>query len=195
MKRGAIGALVASAVMALLWAGIASAAAGSGTLEICKAGDNGAAGQKFNISYAKGTATPTTVTVTGGTCNAGDHGARRHLHASGGPLERPLGHVRILGHPAGQLGLRERPPRQAQGHGRRERRDAGDARQQPSRRTIKVCKWSASPALQGAQFSFTVNGQTVTAVAGKNAANAGLLDRALDAARHQDQGAGDRADR
>ena len=43
----------------------------------------------------------------------------------------------------------------------------------PSTATIKVCKWSASPALQGAQFSFTVNGQTVTATAGKNAANAG----------------------
>ena len=43
----------------------------------------------------------------------------------------------------------------------------------PSSATIKVCKWSASSALQGAQFSFTVNGQTVTATAGKNAANAG----------------------
>ena len=27
-------------------------------------------GRSFNISYAKGTATPKTVTVTGGTCNA-----------------------------------------------------------------------------------------------------------------------------
>ena len=43
----------------------------------------------------------------------------------------------------------------------------------PAGATIKVCKWSASPALQGAQYSFTVNGQTVTATAGKNAANAG----------------------
>ena len=43
----------------------------------------------------------------------------------------------------------------------------------PAGATVKVCKWSASPALQGAQYSFTINGQTVTAVAGKNAANAG----------------------
>ena len=132
MKRATIGALVASAFMALLWTGIASAA--NGTLEICKAGDNGAAGQSFDISYAKGTATPTTVTVTGGTCNAGDLGADRHLHAAGGPLERPLGDERLVGRPLGQLGLRERPRRQAQGDGRRERRDAGDARQLALRR-------------------------------------------------------------
>ena len=48
MKRATIGALVASAFMALLWTGVASAA--NGTLEICKAGDNGAAGQSFDFS-------------------------------------------------------------------------------------------------------------------------------------------------
>ena len=60
---------------------------------------------------------------------SGDHGAGRHLHPPGRPLQRPLGHVRLVGRPRGQLGLRERPPRQAQGHGRRERGDAGDDRQ------------------------------------------------------------------
>ena len=63
---------------------------------------------------------------------------------------------------------------------------------QPAAATIKVCKWSASPALQGAQFSFTVNGQTVTGTAGKSAATAGLLDRAHDRAGHEAEDPGER---
>ena len=156
-----------------LWAGIASAAASSGTLEICKAADNGAAGLMFNFSYAKGTATPTNVTVTGGTCNAGGLGACGHLHVAGGPRGglwvmsgssvAPSGNWVSENDRAGKLKVTVVANAETQ----------ATLVNSPAGATIKVCKWSASPALQGAQFSFTVNGQTVTAVAGKNAANPG----------------------
>ena len=173
VKRAAIGALLASALMALLWAGIASAAAGSGTLEICKAGDNGAAGQKFNISYAKGTATPTTVSVTGGTCNpavsvpVGTYTLQEDLSSGlwvmSGSQVVPSGNWVSENDRAGKLKVTVVANAETQ----------ATLVNSPAWATIKVCKWSASPALQGAQFSFTVNGQTVTATAGKNAANAG----------------------
>ena len=48
--------------------------------------------------------------------------------------------------------------------------------------TIKVCKYSSSPALQGAQYSFTVGTTTVTANAGLEQGDRRLLDRGDDAA-------------
>ena len=168
-----IGALLASALMCALWAGIASAAASNGTLEICKAGDNGAAGQKFNISYAKGTATPTSVTVTGGTCNAaisvpvGTYTLQEDLSSGlwvmSGSSVVPAGNWVSENDRVGKLKVSVVANAETQ----------ATLVNSPAGATIKVCKWSASPALQGAQYSFTVNGQTVTAVAGKNAANPG----------------------
>ena len=56
----------------------------------------------------------------------------------------------------------------------------------PTRRraaTIKVCKWSSSPALQGKQYSFTVGTTTVTATAGSQQGDRRLQRRRDDAAR------------
>ena len=171
MKRATIGALVASAFMALLWTGVASAA--NGTLEICKAGDNGAAGQSFDISYVKGTGTPKSVTVTGGTCDAavsvptGTYTLQEDLSSGlwvmSGSSVVPSGNWVSENDRTGKLKVTVVANAETQ----------ATIVNSPSAATIKVCKWSASPALQGAQFSFTVNGQTVTATAGKNAANAG----------------------
>jgi hypothetical protein len=44
---------------------------------------------------------------------------------------------------------------------------------EPAAASLKVCKWSATKQLQGAEYSFTTLGQTLTAVAGASAATAG----------------------
>jgi hypothetical protein len=155
-----------------LWAGVASAA--SGQLELCKAGDNGAAGQTFKIAYQKGsTGSPTSVTVTGGTCNAA--------------VSVPVGtYILTEDLSSGQWVMSGDSvvPSSAWVSDNTKRGTlkvtvVANAETQatfvnsPAGATVKVCKWSASTQLQGAQYSFNVNGQTVTATAGKNAAGAG----------------------
>jgi hypothetical protein len=175
--RGTRAAAIAGAIggaflVFAIWAGAASAA--NGSLEICKSGLNGAAGQTFKIAYQKGsTGAQTTVTVTGGSCNAaisvpigtyiltedltsgqwvmsGDNVTPSSAWVSDN-VRRGIVKVTVTANQETQA----------------------EFVNSPAGATVKVCKWSASPALQGAQYSFNVNGQTVIAAAGKNAANAG----------------------
>jgi hypothetical protein len=169
---GFIAAATGTALVCALWAGIASAA--NGSLEICKSGLNGAAGQTFKVAYQKGsTGTPTTVSVTGGSCNAaisvpiGTYILTEDLSSGqwvmsgdnvtpssawvADSVKRGMVKVTVVANAETQV----------------------EFVNQPAGSTIKVCKWSSSPALQNAQYSFNVGGTTVTATAGKTAATAG----------------------
>ena len=53
-----VGALASAALLCALWAGVASAAAGTGTIEICKSAANGAAGTAFTFQLQRGTNAP-----------------------------------------------------------------------------------------------------------------------------------------
>ena len=166
-------AAIAGAIVAFaFWAGAASAA--SGSLELCKAADNGAAGQTFKISYQKGsTGSPTSVPVTGGSCNTavsvppGTYILNEDLSSGqwvmSGDSVVPSGSWVSENVKKGQVKVSVVANQETQ----------VTFVNSPAGATVKVCKWSSSQALQGAQYSFNVNGQTVTATAGKNAANAG----------------------
>jgi len=80
---------VASALLFAWWTGVASAATTTGTLEICKSGDNGATGQNFNFSVARGQNTVGTVTnLPGGA--AGGSNCATVAAPSGGAAQLPL---------------------------------------------------------------------------------------------------------
>jgi hypothetical protein len=170
VRRGVLTVTVAAIALAV-WAGAASAA--TGQLEICKAGDNGAAGQSFAFTYVKGAGTPAGVSVSGGSCSApipvavGSYLIQEDLSRGQWTMQGasvvPAGAWVSENDRAGKVKVTISANAETQ----------VTVTNTPAAATVKVCKWSASPALQGAQYSFTVNGQTVTAVAGKNAAGAG----------------------
>src|SRR5579871_4926381 len=166
-------AVSATALLCALWAGIASAAgAANGSIEICKAPDNGAAGQSFSFTGTSGAAT-VSATVTGGSCSA--------------PLTAKAGSWVILEDLSSGLWTMQSDSVVPSANWLSDNVKAGKIKvtvvagqetqitvvNAPAAATVKVCKWSASPALQGAQYSFTVGNTPVTAVAGKSQALAG----------------------
>ena len=166
-------AVAASALLCAMWTGIASAAgAGPGSIEICKAPDNGAAGQSFSFTATLGTST-LNATVTGGSCSA--------------PMSAKAGSWVILEDLSSGLWTMTADSVVPSANWVSDNVKVGKVKinvvsgqetqvtvtNAPALATIKVCKWSSSPALQGAQYSFTIGSSPVTAVAGKNQANAG----------------------
>jgi YVTN family beta-propeller protein len=157
----------------VLYAVAVAGARTSGTLEICKSAANGAAGQAFSFTATSGSGAVVTATVKGGTCSS--------------PLSTPAGSYTVVEDLSsglwGMAGAQVVPPSallsENDSAGKVKVTVSANAETQvtvinaAASATVKVCKWSAASQLQGAQFSFTVNGQPVTAVAGKNAASAG----------------------
>ena len=160
------GAVALSVLLCGLWAGVASArSAANGTIEICKSADNGAAGVPFSFTATKGTATQA-VTVVGGTCStpfvaaAGTWVILEDL-SSGiwnqvGASTQPANALVAENDKAGKVKV-------AVVAGAETQVTVTNAQ---SAATIKVCKYSSSPVIQGAQFSFTIGTTSVTATAG-----------------------------
>jgi hypothetical protein len=167
--------LAPAALVALVvvWVGAASAA--SSSLEICKSDANGAAGVTFTFTATNiATGASQQVTVVGGTC----------AH----PFDAAVGKWQITENLSSGLWNVASVAVQPAGALVNENDTAGwvkvkvsaSAETQvtftdtPAGATLKVCKFSASPALQGKQFSFTVGATTtLTATAGASKATAG----------------------
>ena len=192
-----VAAVAVSVIMCALWTGAASGAssnASSGLLELCKAADNGAAGQQFDFTATMG-GNVLHISVTGGQCSspvAAQSGnwvivedLSSGLWQLQGATAVPASSLLSVTPRAGKVKVSVATAVETQ----------VTFVNKPAGATVKVCKWSSSPALQGSQYSFTVNGQTVTATAGKNAGERGLLGRARNAAGHEAQGPGERARR
>jgi hypothetical protein len=147
-----------------------------GSLELCKDGSGGAAGQVFKFSGTNLTngATFGPISVTGGTCNSAMTVAAGRWQifedlSSGlwsvseidvvppaNFISQSLlaGWVKVIvqaNAPETQVTFFNQP--------------------QPG--TLKICKFSSTPAIQGNQFSFTVGTKTLTAIAGTTKATAG----------------------
>ena len=97
--------------------------------------------------------------------------------------------------PERQLGLRERPRRQAQGHGRRERGDAGDDRQLARRRDGQGLQVEREPRSAGRAVQLHRQRPDRDRDRRQERGERGLLDRARDPARHEAQGPGERPGR
>jgi hypothetical protein len=165
---------LAAALVVAWWAGAAATrSTANGSIEICKSGANGAAGQTFSFTLTKGTTSLPPVTVTAPGCSravtvaAGSWTVQEDL-SSGSWM---VAGISVLGgtvvtetDSAGKIKVTV---------------PAGANETQvsftnaPVSGTIKVCKWSSTPSFQGKQYSFTAAGQTLTAVAGSSAASAG----------------------
>ena len=181
LRRSRCDCLVSCCVCGL-WAGVASArSAANGTLEICKAADNGAAGAPFNFTATRARR-PRRSTSIGGTCST--------------PVTAAAGNWVILEDLSSgiwnQVGASVQPANALLAENDKVGKvkvavTAGAETQvtvtnAQAAATIKVCKYSSSPAIQGAQFSFTIGTTAVTATAGSSKATAGCSDRRDDPA-------------
>jgi hypothetical protein len=153
----------------------APAATGPGSLEICKAPDNGANGVSFSFTATNLTTSATlSVNVTGGSCSAAltaDPGKWQVQENLSSGLWNVAGVVTV---PASAW-VSEKD---SAGWAKVMVTSAAETQvtftDAPASATLKVCKWSRSPSLQGSQFSFTIAPSTVvTAIAGTSAASAG----------------------
>jgi len=147
-----------------------------GQLELCKDGANGAAGATFKFSGTNLTngATFGPVTVTGGTCTAAfdvpagrwqifedlSSGLWQMVGVDVVPFANYIGQLNSAGWVKVKV-IANAPETQV------------TFKNQPAPATLKVCKFSSSPAIQGSQFNFTVGTSTLTATAGTSKATAG----------------------
>ena len=180
MKRGprrlATFLVAAAAVVAVsvAWAGIASAA--TGTIEICKAPDNGANGVKFTFTATNvANGNVKTVNVKGGSCS-------NQLNAGTGKwqIEEDLATgiwnvtaidvIPLTNSVTGSTDLANGDTTIKVTAGVETQVTYTNAQ---ASATFKVCKWSATPGFVGATYSFTVLGQVLQAVAGDSLADAG----------------------
>ena len=172
------GAIVTSALLGSIWAGVAAAGKNAGKqpvtpgqIEICKSGDNGALGQQFNFTITNNS-TNQAVQIAGGSCSAalsfnpGSYTITEDL--SGG-----LWQIKSIAVQPDDAWLSETDKKgmvkvtvTAGQETQVSYTDAG------APGTFKVCKWSASPSLQGKQYTFTIGTQTVTAIAGSSPGSA-----------------------
>jgi len=173
--RAALAVAGAVLVSLALFAGAGAAGRGAGsatgTLELCKAADGGAAGSAFSFTLTSGT-TSLSEAVTGGTCTdvsvaAGNWTITEDLQSGTFTMTGAT----VLPDSA-WLSENDRT-----GKVRVAVSSGGDTQvtisNQQAAATIKVCKWSSSQQLQQKQFSFTVGQQAVTAVAGGSPDTAG----------------------
>ena len=169
-----VAAVFVAMVVSVAWAGMASAATGS--LEICKAPDNGANGVSFKFTATNlNTGATKTVSVKGGSCSspmpAGtakwavqedlSNGLWNVTHIAVQPATNALFGALDLAN--GIIGVKVTADTETQVTFTNAQAAA----------TLKVCKWSGSGAIQGNSFTFNVGGTIVTAVAGPDAADAG----------------------
>jgi hypothetical protein len=150
-------------------------------LVVCKAADNGAAGQTFSFTATKGTGSPTALPdVTGGNCSAavttlaaGRYTVKENLSSGkwavtgiavdpqsalvAGSVNLGAGSVKVNLSATSQTKV--------------------TFTNTPISATLKVCKWSTTPSLQGKQYTFSANTAptptTFTATAGATKATAG----------------------
>jgi hypothetical protein len=179
--EGALRRLVVAVMAAAAFASLASvvdaarpAGTAPGQLEICKAADNGAAGVSFTFTATNLTTNAVqSVTVVGGTC-ATPFSADAAKWLIQENLSSGLWTVTgVATQPASALLANKA----AQGWAKVLVTSGVETQvtftNDQASATLKVCKWSHTPELQGAQFSFTVGTQTVTAVAGSSVPTAG----------------------
>ena len=166
-------AVAASALLLAWWTGVASAA--SAGLEICKAGDNGAAGQQFFFDVSKGTtAVATHLEVDGGGCTTVPNAPNGNLKITedltsgdwmvtginllaGGPIVRSnltAGTVTVTVNTTGSETQMQYVNAPISG-------------------TVKVCKITNTASFLNKQYSFTINGTPVTAWSGTIAGQPG----------------------
>ena len=176
MGRAAAFALAVAAVLAVAacWAGLASAA--TGTLEICKAPDNGANGVVFKFTATNlNTGAAKTVSVKGGSCSIAMPAGTAKWSVQEN-LSSGIWNVTAVNVVPGAAIVKDSV-------------DLGDGlvgvkvtagvetqvifTNAQAMATLKVCKWSSTPSIQGSTFTFNINNTVVSAVAGDSKADAG----------------------
>jgi hypothetical protein len=145
-------------------------------LTVCKKADNGAQGVSFNFTVLKGKTTVWTGAVAGGSCMdvPGTNVAGNYTVAESATAGWALSAVAT--NPASALISSNLAKGTAKVTVTQNAKTEVDFTNNKLASTLKVCKWSGDPSLQGAKYTFTLTGgvsKTVTPVAGPSKATAG----------------------